>query len=108
MGQMGDTGRRVLAGLFVFSLVFTGLAGTSWTALTDPDLAPGDYALIQVAPGTAGAIAAKATAAGATDVATLDTLDMVTARVSADSIRALQSDSRVAVCLGPVARQGRR
>jgi serine protease AprX len=97
MGQMGDTGRRVLAGLFVFALVFTGLPGTSWTALTDPDLAPGDYALIQVAPGTAGAIAAKATAAGATDVATLDTIDIVTARVSADAIRALQSDSRVAM-----------
>ena len=97
MGQMGDTGRRVLAGVFVIALVVTALPGTSWTALTDPDLAPGDYALIQVAPGTAGAIAAKAAAAGATDVATLDTIDVVTARVSADAIRALQNDSRVAV-----------
>lgn len=97
MGQMGDTGRRVLASLFVFALVVTALPGTSWTALTDPDLAPGDYALIQVAPGTADAIAAKATAAGATDVASLDTIDVVTARVSADTILALQSDSRVAV-----------
>jgi len=97
MGQMGDTGRRVLASLFAFALVFTALPGTSWTALTDPDLAPGDYALIQVAPGTADAIAAKATAAGATDVASLDTIDIVTARVSAETIRALQNDSRVAV-----------
>jgi serine protease AprX len=97
MGQMGDTGRRVLAGLFVFALVFTGLPGTSWTAHTDPDVAPGDYALIQVAHGTAGAVAAKATAAGATDVAVLDTIDMVTARVSADAIHAIRSDSRVSV-----------
>jgi len=94
-GQMGDTARRLLAGFFAFALLFTALPGTNWTAITDSDLAAGDYALVQVAHGTAGAVAAKATAAGATDVAALDTLDMVTARVSADAIRALQGDSRV-------------
>jgi serine protease AprX len=94
---MGDRARRVLAGFFVFALVFTALPGTNWTALTDPELAAGDFALIQVAHGTADAVAAKATAAGATDVAALDTIDIVTARVSAETIRALQSDSRVAV-----------
>jgi serine protease AprX len=94
-GQMGDTARRLLAAFFALALVFTALPGTNWTAITDPDLAPGDYALVQVAHGAASAVAAKATAAGATDVAALDKLDIVTARVSADAIRTLQSDSRV-------------
>ena len=94
-GQMGDTARRLLAAFFALALVFTALPGTNWTAITDPDLAPGDYALVQVAHGAASAVAAKATAAGATDVAALDTLDIVTARVSADAIRTLQSDYRV-------------
>jgi len=94
-GQMGDTTRRLLAASFAFALLFTALPGTSWTANTDPGLVAGDYALVQVAHGTAGPVAAKATAAGATDVAALDTLDMVTARVSADALLALQRDSRV-------------
>ncbi len=94
-GQMGDTARRLLAAFFALALVFTALPGTSWTAPIDPNLGAGDYALVQVAHGTAGAVAAKATAAGATDVAALDKLDIVTARVSADAIRSLQSDSRV-------------
>jgi serine protease AprX len=94
-GQMGDTARRLLAAFFALALLITALPGTSWTALTDPDLRAGDYALVQVAHGAASAIAAKARAAGATDVAALNTIDLVTARVSADAIRALQSDSRV-------------
>jgi serine protease AprX len=94
-GQMGDTARRLLAAFFALALLITALPGTSWTAFTDPDLRAGDYALVQVAHGAASAIAAKATAAGATDVAALNTIDMVTARVSADAIRALRSDSRV-------------
>src|SRR2546423_5909059 len=94
-GHMGDTARRLVAASFAFALLFTGLPGTNWTAITDPDLAPGDYALVQVAHGTASAVAARATAAGATDVAALDKLDIVTARVSADAIRTLQSDARV-------------
>jgi serine protease AprX len=94
-GQMGDTARRLLAAFFALALIITALPGTNWTAPTDPNLAAGDYALIQVAPGTAGAVAAKATAAGATDVAALDKLDIVTARMSADSLRSLQNDSHV-------------
>ena len=61
----------------------------------DPDLRAGDFALVQVAHGTAGAVAAKATAAGATDVAALDKLDIVTAKLSADALHSLQSDWRV-------------
>jgi serine protease AprX len=94
-GQMGDTARRLVAASFALALLFAALPGTSWTAPTDPDLRAGDYALLRVAHGTAGAVAAKATAAGATDVASLDKLDIVTARVSADALRSLQSDSRV-------------
>ncbi len=96
-GQMGDTARRHLAAFFALALLFTALPGTSWTAPIDPTLAAGDYALIQVAHGTAGAVAAKATAAGATDVAALDKLDIVTARVTSDTLRDLRADSRVAV-----------
>ena len=95
-GQMGDTTRRLQAAFFAFALLFTALPGTSWTAPTDSDLVDGDYALVQVAHGTAAAVAARAKDAGATDVAALDTIDMVTARVSSDAIRALQHDSRVA------------
>src|SRR5207245_2832859 len=95
-GQMGDSARRLLAAFFALALLVASRPGTNWTAVpADPDLSPGDYALVQVAHGTAGAVAAKATAAGATDVAALDKLDLVTARLSADALRSLQSDSRV-------------
>src|SRR5438034_10283644 len=95
-GQMGDSARRLLAAFFALALLLASLPGTNWTAVpTDPDLSAGDYALVQVTHGTAGAVAAKATAAGATDVAALDKLDLVTARLSADALRSLQSDPRV-------------
>src|SRR2546421_6223917 len=95
-GQMADSARRLLAVFLALALLVASLPGTTWTAVpTDPDLSAGDYALVQVAHGAAGAVAAKATAAGATDVAALDKLDLVTARLSADALRALQSDSRV-------------
>src|SRR4029077_14401597 len=94
-GQMGDTARRLLAAFFSLALLITALPGTNWTAPTDPNLGAGDYALVQVAHGTAAAVAAKATAAGATDVAALDTLDIVTARVSSDALQSLQNDWRV-------------
>jgi serine protease AprX len=97
MGRMGGNARRLSAAFLVLALFITALPGTNWTARTDPDLSPGDYALVQVAHGTAGTVAAKARAAGATDVAVLDTIDMVTARVSAEAIRALRSDWRVSV-----------
>jgi len=84
-----------VAASFAFALLSTALPGTSWTAPIDPNLAAGDYALVQVAHGTADAVAARATAAGATDVAALDTIDLVTGRLSADALRSLQTDSRV-------------
>jgi len=94
-GQMGDTARRLLAAFFALALLVTALPGTSWTAPIDPDLATRDYALIQVAHGTAGAVAAKATAAGATDVAALDKLDIVTAHLSGQAVDAVRRDGRV-------------
>jgi serine protease AprX len=94
-GQMGDTARRLLAALCALALLITALPGTSWTAPTDPNLAAGEYALVEVAHGTAAAVAAKATAAGATDVAALDKLDIVTARISSDALQSLQNDWRV-------------
>ena len=94
-GQMGDTARRLLTAFFALALLVTALPGTSWTAPIDPDLATGDYALIQVSHGTAGAVAAKATAAGATDVAALDKLDMVTAHLSGQAVDAVRRDGRV-------------
>jgi serine protease AprX len=95
-GQMGHSARRLLAAFFAFTLLFAALPGTSWTAPSDPNLTAGDYALVQVAHGTARAVAAKAMAAGATDVATLDTIDVITARVSQRAIDALRADTRVA------------
>jgi serine protease AprX len=96
MGQMGDPTRRLSAAFFALALLIAGLPGTSWTsAPVDPDLAAGDYALVQVAHGTARAVAANVTAAGATDVAVLDKLDMVTARLSADALRSIERDVRV-------------
>ena len=94
--QVGDSARRLVATFFALALLITSLPGTSWTAPIDPNLAVGDYALVRVAHGTAGVVAARATAAGASDVAALDTLDIVTARLSADALRSLQSDWRVA------------
>src|SRR5438309_1426369 len=95
-GQMGGSARRLLGASFALALLVAGLPGTSWTAApTDPNLRAGDYALVQVTPGSAASIAAKATAAGATDVAALDKLDIVTARLSSDALRSLQGDARV-------------
>ncbi len=94
-GQVGDSARRLLAAFFALALLITALPGTSWTAPIDPNVAAGDYALVQVAHGTAGAVAARATAAGATNVSALDTIDLVTARVTTESIRILSLDRRV-------------
>jgi serine protease AprX len=96
-GQTGGSAGRLLAAVFALALVVSGLPGTNWTAVpTDPDVAAGDYALVQVTHGAAGAVAAKAAAAGATNVAVLDTIDLVTARMTGDSLRALRTDLRVA------------
>jgi serine protease AprX len=95
-GQMGGSAGRLLGASFALALLIAGLPGTSWTAAPiDPTLTAGDYALVQVTHGSAGAVAAKAAAAGATDVAALDKLDIVTARLTADALRSLQTDARV-------------
>jgi serine protease AprX len=93
--RMGVSVRRLVAASFALALLISALPGTNWTAPIDPSLGVGDYALLQVSHGTAAAVAAKATAAGATDVAALDKLDIVTARLSAEALRALKSDWRV-------------
>jgi serine protease AprX len=89
--------RRISAALIAISLVVVTLPrGTSWTAPLDPGVAPGQIALVKVSHGNAAAVAAEATSAGATDVSALATIDVVTARLSAEALRTLQSDRRVA------------
>jgi serine protease AprX len=96
-GRPGETVKRFSAGFLALALVLGVLPGTNWTdAPTDPDLAPGDYAVVQVAHGTAAAVAVKAASAGATDVAALDTIDVVTGRLPSPAMRALRADPRVA------------
>src|SRR2546428_1636144 len=96
-GRTGGVLRRGVA-LFAASVLLLVVApGTNWTgAPVDPALASGGYALVRVGHGAAGAVAAEARDAGATDVATLDVIDVVTARVSEHAVRALRSDARVA------------
>ncbi|HEV8534709.1 MAG TPA: S8 family serine peptidase [Candidatus Limnocylindria bacterium] len=88
--------RRGAAVTVALALVLAALPGTNWTAAVDPALAPGEYALIQVEHGAAPAIAAKAGLAGATDVSALSQIDLVTARLSGEALRALRADRRVA------------
>jgi serine protease AprX len=72
------------------------LPGTGWTAApADPDLAQGGQALIRVAHGSAEAVAAKAIAAGATEVAALSAIDVVSARLSGQAVEAVRRDGRV-------------
>jgi serine protease AprX len=94
-GQTGDTTRRLSAAFFAFALLFAAVPGTSWTAQVDPAVSPDAFALVQVAHGTAQAIAAKAVAAGAREVVALDAIDVVTARLSTEAVRAVRSDTRV-------------
>jgi len=96
-GRTGGVLRRGVA-LFAASVLFFAVApGTNWTAApVDPALASGGYALVRVGHGAAGAVAAEVQASGATEVAALDAIDVVTARISDDALRALRSDPRVA------------
>jgi serine protease AprX len=88
--------RRCVAVFAACALILAAAPGTNWTqAPVDPALASGGYALVRVGHGAAAAVAADALVAGATDVSALDTIDVVTARVSDASMRALQSDPRV-------------
>src|SRR2546430_5603888 len=96
-GRKGGASRRCVAFFAAAVLLLAAAPGTNWTnAPVDPALASGGYALLRVGHGAAGAVAALAVAAGATDVAALDMIDIVTARVSEDAVRALRSDARVA------------
>ena len=96
-GRRGGALRRFVAVFAVSVLLLAAAPGTNWTqAPVDPAFASGGYALVRVGHGAAGAIAAEALAAGATDVAALDTIDVVTARLSEAAVRSLQSDPRVA------------
>jgi len=96
-GRTGGALRRCVVFFAAAVLILAAAPGTNWTqAPVDPALVSGGYALVRVGHGAAGAVAAEALAAGATDVAALDAIDVVTARVSQDAVRALRTDARVA------------
>ncbi len=83
-------------------LVFALLIGTAWTGRAsvarvdvDPALHAGDVALIQVAAGTAWTLAADLTSAGATDVTTFDSVNVVSARLSDQALAAVATDRAV-------------
>ena len=74
-------------------LLFALLIGTAWTGRAsvarvdvDPALHAGDVALIQVAAGTAWTVASDLTSAGATDVTAFDSVNIVSARLSARAL----------------------
>ena len=97
MGIKRGTGRLVTS-LFIFALII----GTAWTGRAsvarvdvDPALHAGDVALIQVAAGTAWTVAADLTAAGATEVATFDSVNIVSARLSDKALAAVATDRAV-------------
>lgn len=97
MGIKRSTGRFV-APLIIFAL----LLGTAWTGRAsvaqvdiDPALHAGEVALIQVATGTAWTVAADLTAAGATEVAAFDSVNIVSARLSDRALAAIATDRAV-------------
>src|SRR5438094_6317334 len=99
----GQVGMLRAVGRFVTSiLILTLLAGTAWTGRAsvarldvDPALHAGDVALIQVAAGTAWTVAHDLTAAGATDVATFESVDMVSARLSGNAFASVARERAV-------------
>src|ERR1700704_5611519 len=99
-GQVGM--QRSVSRLIAPVILVVVLLGTAWTgrasaagADVDPALHSGDVALIQVAAGTAWTVAADLTSAGATEVATFDNVDVVTARVSDTALARIASDRQV-------------
>jgi subtilisin family serine protease len=76
--------------------------GTAWTGRAsvarvdvDPALNAGEVALIQVAAGTAWTLAADLTRAGATEVATFDSVNVVSARLSDQALAAISTNRTV-------------
>jgi subtilisin family serine protease len=97
VGIKRGTGRLVTS-LFIVAL----LLGTAWTGRAsvarvdvDPALRAGEMALIQVAAGTAWTVAADLTAAGATEVAAFDSVNVVSARLSDKALAAVATDRSV-------------
>jgi subtilisin family serine protease len=83
-------------------IVFALLLGTAWTGRAsaarvdvDPALHSGDVALIQVAADTAWTVAADLISAGATEVTTFDSVDIVSARLSDQALSAIAMDRSV-------------
>jgi serine protease AprX len=96
-GQTTGLVRRVVAAVATLLFAVPLLPGTSWTSVpVDPALDLGAYALVRVDPGASNTVAATARSAGASDVTALDAIDFVTARLSAEALRALRTDPRVA------------
>jgi serine protease AprX len=95
VARLGEM-RRLAAVIAALLLIGTLLPGTNWTlAPLDPALASGGYALISVGRGAAGAVADEARALGAGEVAQLDSIDVVTARVTPSTLDGLRRDRRV-------------
>jgi serine protease AprX len=97
VGIKRGTGRLV-ASIFIVAL----LIGTAWTGRAsvaqvdiDPALHAGEVALIQVAAGTAWTVAADLTSAGATEVATFDSVNIVTARLNDAALASIGTDGSV-------------
>jgi serine protease AprX len=89
--------RRGTAIVAVAFLVATLVRETNSThfAPLDPALTPGDIALVSVDHGAASAIATVARTSGATDLTSLDAVDVVSARLPHHAIETLRRDVRV-------------
>src|SRR5213594_4196780 len=97
MKRLGPLTRRWAVVFATIVLCAATLPGANWTAAPlDPAVVSGGYALVRVARGAAVSVANAARAAGATDVAALDAIDMVTAVVTPYALRAMRVDGRVA------------
>ncbi|SRR5712692_112048 len=72
-----------------------GILSSARHAVVVPALHAGDLALIQVRHGTAWTVATELTASGATDVLSLDSIDVVTARITTDSLARIASEPAV-------------
>jgi serine protease AprX len=95
--RLGEVRGRIAAMAATVLLVANLVPGTNWTlAPIDPALASGGYALISVGRGAAGAIAEEARGLGASDVAALGSIGVVTARFTPSALDGLRRDRRVA------------